>query len=151
MSQQEDKRTALIQRLIPILGQLSDDQIESLLSKRDDQLATVLTGVIRFRAGDREYEAIPVTELYPVDAQSMIRQIEELDTNLGEEEAQYLLAFMNGIPYELRNCRLLFPGWRSGENIARLKCMNDGHEWYQRWDRIEDGADRSDRLVRRIK
>ena len=68
-----------------------------------------------------------------INGEEMVRRArKELDANLGQEDAEWLLEHQNEIPAELRKFYLTFPGtvWRGSGGSRRVPCLDwDGDRW----------------------
>lgn len=89
---------------------------------------------------------------YSVDGEVMKRRARELNANLGQHHAEYLLEHQELIPKELRGrvC-LVFPGtvWLDGGGLRCVPCLDwDSGRWCLFFRMFGDGWRHYDRLVK---
>lgn len=81
----------------------------------------------------------------------VIRSRGELDTNYGQEDAEWLLEHQDEIPREFRNYYLVFPAtvWRRRDGPRFISYLGfGGGQWGAGLDRLEDDFGGYERLVR---
>ena len=83
--------------------------------------------------------------------EEMRSRAKNLDTNLGQHDAEYILEHESEIPKEWRQFYLVFPGtvWRTPRGDLLVPCLYwNGEGWYLRFYWLGDGWSSDGRLVR---